>query len=143
MGRYRAGGVAASWVLGTACITGFTTRDENRMPEGVVAYNYTGGEHTNDAVAYTESPPVGGTHNPAWQTCDFYDGKMANENVVHSLEHGAVWVTYRPDISEADKERLEILGERSLLSVGERVRRARFALCLFSLEQPASARLAG
>jgi hypothetical protein len=84
-----------------------TSRDENRRPEGVVVYNYTGGEHSNDAVAYTESPPVGGTHNPAWQTCQFYDGKVANENVVHSLEHGAVWITYRPDISEEDKERLK------------------------------------
>lgn len=84
-----------------------STRDENRMPEGVVAYNYTGGEHSSDAVEYAESPPVGGTHNPAWQTCQFYDGKIANENAVHSLEHGAVWVTYTADISDSDKETLE------------------------------------
>ncbi len=42
-----------------------------------------------------------------WQTCQFYDGKIANENAVHSLEHGAVWVTYTADISESDKEKLE------------------------------------
>ncbi len=84
-----------------------STRDENRQPEGVIAYDYTGGDHSSDAVTYTESPPVGGTHNPAWQTCQFYDGKIANENAVHSLEHGAVWVTYTPDISESDKQKLE------------------------------------
>lgn len=118
------GGIALAALLflgiGYGVYSWLTTRDENRMPEGVVAYNYAGGEHTNDAVAYTESPPVGGTHNPAWQTCDFYDGKVANENVVHSLEHGAVWVTYRPDISEADKERLRSwANDRSYLLVSE------------------------
>lgn len=105
------GGIALAALLllgvGYGAYSWLTSRDENRQPEGVVAYNYTGGEHTNDAVAYSESPPVGGTHNPAWQTCQYYDGRVANENVVHSLEHGAVWVTYTADISEEDKERLQ------------------------------------
>lgn len=105
------GGIALAALLllgvGYGVYHWLSTRDENRQPEGVVAYNYTGGDHSEDAVAYTESPPVGGTHNPAWQTCQFYDGKIANENAVHSLEHGAVWVTYTADISESDKEKLE------------------------------------
>lgn len=118
------GGVALAALLllgvGYGVYNWLTTRDENRRPENVIAYNYTGGEHSNDAVTYTESPPVGGTHNPAWQTCQFYDGKIANENAVHSLEHGAVWVTYRPDISEADKDRLRNwAGDRSYLMVSE------------------------
>lgn len=93
-----------------------STRDENRVPDGVVSYNYTGGEHSDDTVEYTEAPPVGGTHNPVWQTCTFYDGVIANENAVHSLEHGAVWITYRSDISEGDKETLkDWAGDRSYL----------------------------
>jgi len=107
----RLGGIALAALLllgiGYGVYNWLSTRDENRLPAGVVAYNYTGGDHTNDAVEYTESPPAGGMHNPAWQTCQFYDGKIANENVVHSLEHGAVWITYGPDISEADKDRLK------------------------------------
>lgn len=105
------GGIALAALLifgvGYGVYNWITTRDENRMPEGVAVYNYTGGDHTDGAVAYTESPPVGGTHNPVWQTCQFYDGKIANENVAHSLEHGAVWITYTTDISESDKEKLE------------------------------------
>lgn len=97
-----------------------STRDENRMPDNIVAYNYTGGEHSNDAVEYTESPPVGGTHNPTWQTCQYYDGVIANENAVHSLEHGAVWITYTADISDSDREKLESwTGDRSYLMVSE------------------------
>jgi hypothetical protein len=51
-------------------------------------------------VAYQQSPPVGGDHNPAWQDCTgvIYDAPIANEHAVHSLEHGAVWITYRPGL---------------------------------------------
>lgn len=97
-----------------------TTRDENRLPAGVVTYNYTGGDHSSDPVDYTESPPVGGTHNPVWQTCDYYAGVIPNENAVHALEHGAVWVTYRPDVSDADKEKLQSwANDRPYLLVSE------------------------
>ena len=43
---------------------------------------------------YAQSPPVGGEHNPVWQNCGFYDKPVADENAVHSLEHGAVWIAY-------------------------------------------------
>ncbi len=106
--------------IGYAAFHWISTRDENRKPADVVAYNYTGGEHSNDAVTYTESPPVGGTHNPTWQTCQFYDGKIANENAVHSLEHGAVWITYTADVSDSDKQKLENWAkDRSYLMVSE------------------------
>ncbi len=57
-------------------------------------------EHTTNAVKYKYLPPVGGTHNPNWQRClgDVYDAPIANENAVHSEEHGAIWITYRPDL---------------------------------------------
>ena len=37
-------------------------------------------------------------HNPIPQTCQVYTQPLADEHAVHSLEHGAVWVTYRPDL---------------------------------------------
>lgn len=80
-------------------------------PEGVATYDYTGGDHTEGSVEYEQSPPVGGPHDPIWQTCQYYDGIVRNENAVHSLEHGAVWLTYRPDISLEDKEKLMNLAE--------------------------------
>jgi hypothetical protein len=97
-----------------------SSRDENREPEGVVSYNYSGGQHSSDPQTYTESPPVGGTHNPVWQTCGYYGGVIPSENAVHSLEHGAVWVTYRPDISDSDRDKLESWAkDRSYLLVSE------------------------
>ncbi|HVQ87864.1 MAG TPA: DUF3105 domain-containing protein [Actinomycetes bacterium] len=74
--------------------------------DGVKTYNYTAQEHTNDPVNYAESPPVGGPHNPLWQTCGIYDAPIPNENAVHSMEHGAVWITYDPSLSKAEVARL-------------------------------------
>lgn len=101
--------VAGLIVLGLAygIITWIQDRDTRQRPDGVTTFSYTGGDHTSDAVDYTESPPVGGPHDAAWQTCDFYDGTIRSENAVHSLEHGSVWITYRPDISDEEKERLQ------------------------------------
>jgi hypothetical protein len=58
--------------------------------------------HKDGTLTYVTSPPVGGDHNPLWQNCmgDVYDAAIANEHAVHSLEHGAVWVTYKPGIPQ-------------------------------------------
>ncbi|WP_330324562.1 DUF3105 domain-containing protein [Streptomyces pseudovenezuelae] len=60
--------------------------------------------HVQGAVDYPMNPPVGGDHSQAWMTCDgtVYNKAIANENAVHSLEHGAVWVTYNDKAADAD-----------------------------------------
>jgi len=52
--------------------------------------------HTGGIVNYPQTPPVGGAHAQAWLNCGVYASPVPNENAVHSLEHGAVWVTYDP-----------------------------------------------
>lgn len=54
-------------------------------------------------------PPVGGTHSPRWQTCGIYDEPLESKNAVHSMEHGAVWITYRPDLPAAEIQTLQEL----------------------------------
>jgi len=65
--------------------------------------------HTTQPVNYPQTPPVGGEHNPAWQNCGIYDQPIQDENAVHSLEHGAMWVTYRPDLPADAVETLRSL----------------------------------
>lgn len=76
-------------------------------PEGVRTFSVTVGHVAPDmTVPYAQSPPVGGLHHPGWQPCGFYDGPVPPEPAVHSLEHGAIWITYRPDLADAEKEAL-------------------------------------
>ncbi|MEU0721782.1 DUF3105 domain-containing protein [Streptomyces lavendulocolor] len=60
--------------------------------------------HVDKTVDYPMSPPVGGDHAPVWQDCNgnVYDKEIQKENAVHSLEHGAVWVTYNDKATSAD-----------------------------------------
>jgi hypothetical protein len=83
----------------------FTPTAENQDPStripGVLVFQFEGGQHVepNVQVAYTHSPPVGGTHDFSWAACNgvVYSEAVRNENMVHSLEHGAVWIAYNPD----------------------------------------------
>ncbi len=52
-------------------------------------------------------PPNGGTHNPTWQKCDIYIAPVRAQYVLHSMEHGAVWLTYQEGLSSADISTLE------------------------------------
>lgn len=59
--------------------------------------------HVAGTVRYDTSPPVGGDHSPLWANCTgtVYTHPIANENAVHMLEHGAVWITYNPRSASA------------------------------------------
>ena len=73
--------------------------------EGVQTFDYPAGqEHVTTPVTYEQSPPVGGPHDGEWADCTgtVYDVQIRQENAVHSLEHGAVWITYDPGVVTGD-----------------------------------------
>ena len=76
-------------------------------------------KHTRGPLTYTMSPAVGGRHNNDWQNCmgDIYDAPIANEHAVHSLEHGAVWVTYKQGLpaDQVDKLKSKVEGKDFIL----------------------------
>jgi hypothetical protein len=59
--------------------------------------------HVDGTVDYPQSPPAGGPHNSVWLNCGIYDLPQTNENAVHSMEHGAVWVTYDAEAVSDDE----------------------------------------
>ncbi|MGW1495448.1 DUF3105 domain-containing protein [Streptomyces sp. NBC_00191] len=67
-----------------------------------------GRTHVTKAVTYPMKPPVGGDHNQVWMNCngDVYKEPIPDMNAVHSLEHGAVWVTYNDKASAGDVTKL-------------------------------------
>lgn len=52
-------------------------------------------------------PPSFGAHYPAWQNCGIYTQSIDMGAALHSMEHGAVWLTYSPDLSVAQMEELQ------------------------------------
>ena len=86
-------------------------QEEPALIAGVVGYEVTDRSHVEGNVEYPQTPPVGGAHNPQWLSCngDIYNVPVTNENAVHALEHGAVWITYREDVSQED---IAVLSEK-------------------------------
>jgi hypothetical protein len=106
--------IAAAFLAGFAALVIVDARQKaaSTPPGEVKTYDVgPGGQHTDGVVDYAQTPPVGGEHNPVWQNCGFYDEPVTNENAVHSLEHGAVWITYSPDLAQDEIERLRDLAE--------------------------------
>ena len=77
--------------------------------QGVQSFDKLSRNHVETPVTYPQTPPVGGDHNPVWLNCGVYPAPVANENGVHALEHGAVWVTYQPSLPAAQVETLKKL----------------------------------
>lgn len=69
------------------------------------------GDHTLRSIDAGEVPPAGGRHAPVWQRCGFYDTPVPIERAVHSIEHGAVWITYRPDLASEQVDALRGLAQ--------------------------------
>lgn len=76
---------------------------------GVTTFSDLSRDHQQGTVAYEQTPPVGGAHNPAWQNCGRYDQPIGSEYAVHSLEHGAVWITHQPELPADQIEQLRNL----------------------------------
>jgi len=76
--------------------------------EGVTDYGNLSRGH-DDTVAYEDTglPPAGGVHANVWQNCGIYNQPVETKNAVHSLEHGAVWLTYQPDLPPDQIETLK------------------------------------
>ncbi|WP_030196704.1 DUF3105 domain-containing protein [Streptomyces sp. NRRL S-87] len=89
---------AAAEKLRTAPITDEKSWDAKKL----------GRNHVTTPVTYPMKPPVGGDHNPVWMNCDgdVYTKAVPDVNAVHSLEHGAVWITYNDKAPKADVEKL-------------------------------------
>lgn len=74
---------------------------KNDSIAGVKTFGKLTQNHVQTDVKYPQVPPVGGDHSPVWLNCGIYNAAVKNENAVHAIEHGAVWVTYQPGIGDA------------------------------------------
>ncbi|MFL5755628.1 MAG: DUF3105 domain-containing protein, partial [Chloroflexota bacterium] len=89
--------------------------DQNIAGMAIVGVNQR--DHVDGPISYDRSPPAGGNHAPVWQNCGFYAAAVPSERAVHSLEHGAVWITYGPGLPGADVDKLRGLAGQSYVLV--------------------------
>jgi hypothetical protein len=112
--------VAVAAILLAAGWWGFRQYEEYQVGKDVETYfsieDYAL-QHVEGEVLYEQIPPVGGPHDSIWQSCGYYPEPIYNWHGVHSLEHGAVWVTYDPDLPEQDIQELKDLANQSYVIV--------------------------
>jgi hypothetical protein len=92
----------------------FFIRNPNPVPDEIAdrveTYSDAGeNDHAaqGETVTYEESPPVSGRHAPNPAPCGTYGEPVPNENLVHSLEHGAVYLLYSPELPPDQIAQLE------------------------------------
>ena len=82
---------------------------KRQLLQEVKTASYPAGQHIAGPIVYAENSPIGGQHNVVWQNCGIYDAPIHNEHAVHSMEHGAIWITYRPDLAPDQVQTLRAL----------------------------------
>lgn len=90
-------GVAALWFVGAWLVTSFSPKG----PDLSVAVPILGREHITPGTVYKEynsNPPSSGPHYPQDAPTGFYTSALPDEQLVHNLEHGQIWISYQPDL---------------------------------------------
>ena len=87
--------------------------------EGVVVVESAASNQHDDTlvIPFGDTPPMGGPHASTWQNCGIYTTPVEAQYAIHSMEHGAVWITYSPDLSADQITMLEglVRGENYML----------------------------
>jgi hypothetical protein len=89
------------------------TTGQSSATSSLVTYPGLARDHVTGSVTYQQTPPAGGPHALVWQNCGIYTSPVPSENAVHSLEHGAIWITYRPDLpaNQVSDLRTDVAGQ--------------------------------
>ncbi|HET7478908.1 MAG TPA: DUF3105 domain-containing protein [Rubrobacteraceae bacterium] len=86
-------------------------------PKGVKLFPATTNETREGKIEYDRDPPTNGDHSPIWQNCGFYSKPIDNRTAVHSMDHGVVWITYRPNLPAAQVQKLRSYGDEDYVIV--------------------------
>jgi hypothetical protein len=86
-------------------------------PKGIEVYPATTNRTVKGPIEYDRMPPTNGDHDPLWQNCGFYEEPIKDRHAVHSMDHGVVWITYRPDLPKRQIESLRTYGRERYVIV--------------------------
>ena len=77
---------------------------------GTVEYDIVSRNHITQGTAgsgYNSNPPTSGPHWAGAAKNGIYDSAIPDEQAIHNLEHGHVWIAYRSDLGEEVKNNLK------------------------------------
>ncbi len=86
-------------------------------PIGIEVYPATTNRTVDGPIEYDRNPPTNGNHAPLWQNCGFYTEPIQDRHALHSMDHGVVWVTHRPDLPTQQVEVLRTYGNENYVIV--------------------------
>jgi len=64
---------------------------------------------------YTSNPPTSGPHYGQTARSGFRDEVISDQNIIHNLEHGDIWIAYHPRIAEEIVEELKQFGAAKVI----------------------------
>lgn len=62
--------------------------------------------------AYNSNPPTSGWHWPTPANWGIYKSEVPDEQLIHNLEHGGIWISYKPDANPELVAQLEDFAKR-------------------------------
>jgi hypothetical protein len=65
----------------------YASQGQNHIPEG-----------STDHEPYNSNPPTSGPHWPEPARCLVYTTTQPDERLVHNLEHGGIWISYKTSV---------------------------------------------
>ena len=116
-------GVVALFIVGAIALVLFAPEDSNQSTLLGEEIEDQGREHIDSGSQhppYSSNPPTSGPHWGNPQPCSVYDEPVPDEAVIHSLEHGAIWITYRDqkdsNLASSLKDTVERDSQKVILS---------------------------
>jgi len=64
---------------------------------------------------YTSNPPTSGPHYAGTARSGFREETIADQYIIHNLEHGDVWISYHPRVADEIKEELKQFGAAKVI----------------------------
>jgi len=79
----------------------FEIQGQQHIPQG-----------STDHPAYNSNPPTSGWHWPQPANWGAYDTTLPDEQLIHNLEHGGIWISYKPGLDENTVNQLKDFARR-------------------------------
>lgn len=109
------GGIALATIVilvgGIWLLTAQSSKEQTKLAKPLMGDEISdlGRGHVSDGtqLQFNSSPPTSGQHYVKWITRGIYDRPQPDGNLVHSLEHGAVILSYKSDLPKEDVEKIK------------------------------------